>query len=95
MLLIYMDLINRRKMLKKHIVKLSIGAAVLALIVGFAPFNAYDACTIGDSDHPLYCGYCYDGKKFSFGLLLYIIPIVLGVVLSLLLITTYKRLVKK
>lgn len=95
MLLIYMDLINRRKKIKKHIFKLVIGAVVLSLIVAFAPFNVYKACRIGDSDHPLYCGYCYNGEEFSFGLLLYIIPMALGLVLSLLLIITYKQLIRK
>jgi hypothetical protein len=90
LLLVYMDLTNRRKMFNKHILKLTLGVLVISLLVGFAPISTYDICYVGD--HPLYCGYCFNDNKFNFGLLFDIIPIVIGAILCILLLISYRRL---
>jgi hypothetical protein len=92
LLLIYLDLSNRRKVFKKHMFKIQIGVLVLSLVVGFAPINTYNLCYVGD--YPLYCGYCFDSATYNFGLLFYILPEAIGLILCILLLRTYKRLTR-
>lgn len=93
MLQIYMDLANRRKQMKKNLLKIGLGVLALSLVVAFAPIELYDICYVGD--FPLYCGYCFAFEEFNYGLLIYIIPAVVSVVLYVLLFRTYRKLLKQ
>jgi uncharacterized membrane protein len=79
--------------MKKNLLKIGLGVLALSLVVAFAPIELYDICYVGD--FPLYCGYCFAFEEFNYGLLIYIIPAVVSVVLYVLLFRTYRKLLKK
>lgn len=93
MLLIYMDLSNKRRWFKKHILKLSIAAILISVVVAFAPIKTFGVCLVGD--YQLYCGYCFEYDELSLGQvewLFYLVPGIIGIVLWVMLSRAKRRL---
>jgi uncharacterized membrane protein len=93
MLQIYMDLANRRKQMKKNLLKIGLGVLALSLVVAFAPIELYEYAMLAIFRST--AGYCFAFEEFNYGLLIYIIPAVVSVVLYVLLFRTYRKLLKK
>lgn len=85
MVLVWADTTNKRERFQEKQRGWTIGVVVVSAVVCFLPVSEFQSCSIGD--FPVYCGYCYDRINIGFEILFfYIIPILLGIVLSIILI---------